>query len=404
MQYIEIEKLTLLKNNPRKIKKEELEKLKRDINNDKEFLELRPILVNEHDGILEIYAGNQRFKAAQELGWDKVPVDIGKDLDNRLMRKRAYIDNVRYGGWDYELMIDDRDILEELSLPEFKDFLKKNPGKVVEDEPPAISEDVKSKLGEIYQFGKHRIMCGDSTKKENIEALMDGKKADLCLMDPPYGMGLDTDFSRLNSGNSFKSLKSTSIYRKVIGDNEDFKPELITTIFDNFGYCKDIYLFGFDYYAELIPNRKKGSILVWNKRADKEEKIEKVGDGFTLAEFELIWSKNKRRREILDVIWFGMVGLQFEGEIKNGQSRRVHPNQKPTRLLKMLIPDDSQLTVDLYLGSGSTLIACEQKNVACYGMELDPQYVDVIRKRWAKFVYPDTWAERWEELTPKTLK
>ena len=222
-------------------------------------------------------------------------------------------------------------------------------------------------------------MCGDSTK-EDVSKLMSGEKVDMVLSDPPYGMFLDTDFSswlgrlgRLGRKNNTRGNK----YDRVIGDNDDFKPELIQTFFDNFNYCKEMFLFGADYFAELIQGKNNGSWLVWDKR--KESQADAIG-----SEFELIWSKNKHKRRVLRHDWFGFLSSQNTYDAQH----RVHPTQKPISLLVDFIYQwgkDCNSIVDLFGGSGSTLIACEQLNRKCYMMELDPKYVDVIIERWEQF-------------------
>ena len=227
------------------------------------------------------------------------------------------------------------------------------------------------------EIHSHRLMCGDSTDKATVELLMDGKKADMVLSDPPYGMFLDTDFSDIKG--SMKSIgrknrTQGNKYDKVIGDNEDFTPELITTFFENFGYCKEMFLFGADYFAEILPDKNEGSWLVWDKR--KESQADAIG-----SEFELCWSKSKHKRRMLRHDWFGFLSSQNGADARN----RVHPTQKPITLLVDIIEQwgkDCKNIVDLYGGSGSTLIACEQLDRTCYMMELDPKYCDVIIKRW----------------------
>lgn len=240
----------------------------------------------------------------------------------------------------------------------------------------------RAKLGDIWQLGNHRLMCGDSTNKEDVSKLMNGKKADMVFTDPPYGMNLDTDYSKMN-GNSnveFKQRKNIvggKKYNEVIGDNEDFKPELVTTIFDNFDYCKEIFVWGADYYPELLKGYKYGNFIIWDKRDDNEQFDKMYG-----SSFEVCWSKNKHRKEIARVRWCGVFGTEKEFDKK-----RVHPTQKPIKLAEWFLKKyskDEHIIIDLFGGSGSTLIACEQLNRTCYMMELDPHYVDVILYRWEK--------------------
>lgn len=203
---------------------------------------------------------------------------------------------------------------------------------------------------------------------------------DFVLTDPPYGMFLDTDFSNIiGSLKSIGRKKNTrgNKYEKVIGDNEDFNPKLIETIFENFGDCKEIFLFGADYFAELIPHKNNGSWCCWDKRKDSQ--ADAIG-----SEFELIWSKQKHKRRMLRHDWFGFLSSQNQQDARN----RRHPTQKPVTLLVDILEQwgkDAKTVIDLYGGSGSTLIAAEQTDRTCYMMELDPHYCDVIISRWEQF-------------------
>lgn len=237
-------------------------------------------------------------------------------------------------------------------------------------------------------------MCGDSTDAGSVAILMDGQKADMVFTDPPYGMNLDTDYSGMKSrlGTSFgeRKLKGSS-YNNVIGDHEDFEPKLIETIFDNFGYCQEIFTWGADYYAEMLPNKNKGSWVVWDKRLDDNS------DKMYGSCFELCWSKSKHKRDIARIKWAGVFGME-----KDDTKTRVHPTQKPAILAQWFLKKygkEGELVVDVYGGSGSTLIACEQLGRKCYMMELDPKYCDVIRKRYWKLTH-DGNEEGWEEGTP----
>ena len=337
-----------------------------------------PLIVDEK-GI--VWCGNTRLKAAKKLGLKEAPCIIVTDLTEKQMREYALLDNKtnEIADWDFDMLQEE---LEELDFSDFdfdwgiEDKIEEK--EIIEDnyeEPNNL--ETKVKKGDIWLLGNHRLMCGDSTDKATVERLMNGKKADMILSDPPYGMCLDTDFSgAVGSLGSLGRKGGTrgNKYDKVIGDNEDFKPELISTFFDNFGNCKEVFLFGADYFAELLPNKNDGSWLVWDKR--KESQADAIG-----SEFELIWSKNKHKRRMLRHDWFGFLSSL---NAKDAQ-HRVHPTQKPVTLLADIINqwgDGCDVIVDLYGGSGSTLIACEQLNRKCYCMELDPKYCDVIIKRY----------------------
>lgn len=210
----------------------------------------------------------------------------------------------------------------------------------------------------------------------------------MIFTDPPYGMCLDTDWSNAKSNLKWLQEKGKlqgNNYPKVIGDNDDFTPKLIQTIFTNFDYCKEIFLWGGDYYAELIPNRNKGCWFVWDKRSNEDTPIEnaKQTDKIFGSCFELCWSKNKHKREIVRIKWAGLFGVEHEFDHK-----RHHPTQKPIILSSWFINNfsfENDNVLDLFGGSGSTLIACEQLNRNCYMMEIDPYYCQVIINRWEEF-------------------
>ena len=338
-----------------------------------------PIVIDEDNVIL---AGHTRLKALKKLKWKEVECVRKTGLTEEQKKKYRILDNKtnELAEWDFDLLEEEIDGLDFDGFDFGFDMSAfEEPQEIVEDEVPEVDEESEpiTQLGDIWQLGAHRLMCGDSTDKATVERLMDGKKADMILSDPPYGMCLDTDFSGAVGSLGRKGGTKGNKYDKIIGDNDDFKPELISTFFDNFDYCKEVFLFGADYFAELLPNKNDGAWLCWDKR--KESQADAIG-----SEFELIWSKNKHKRRMLRHDWFGFLSSQ---NAKDAQ-HRVHPTQKPVTLLVDIINqwgNGCNIIVDLYGGSGSTLIACEQLDRTCYIMELDPKYCDVIVKRWETF-------------------
>ena len=352
---------------------------KRQINNVAESIKqygfVQPIVI-DRDGVIVI--GHCRALAAKKLGMQEVPCVCVDDLTPEQVNALRLVDNKsNESDWDYDLLADEIPSLD-LSAFDFDWGLPEITEEVIEDEAPEVDEDTEpiAKLGDIWQLGRHRLMCGDSTDKATVELLMDGKKADMVFTDPPYGMRLDTDYSEIKGSKNAKIKgKGGNKYRPVIGDGEDFNPSLIETVFENFDYCEEIFLFGADYFAELIVNKNDGSWVVWDKRGSED------ADKIIGSCFELCWSKQKHKREIARIKWMGAFG---SADAKN----RVHPTQKPIKLCEWFIEKYSnagEAIIDLYGGSGSTLIACEQLDRTCYMMELDPKYCDVIIKRWEKF-------------------
>ena len=304
--------------------------------------------------------------------------------------------NSQYGKLTRESVLEfaeDIDLnFDEIALPDtIIDFTDQG-GEIAEtegdDEAPEVDEKSEpvSKRGEMYELGNSILMCGDSTDAEDVARLMGGEKAGVIFCDPPYGMGLDTDYSSMKNKLEFaegKNIKNGKKYAQGIVD--EFKPELITTIFENFGYCKEIFLWGADYFAEMLEDKNNGSWVVWDKRASAENDLAKdeSADKMYGSCFELCWSKNKHKRDIARVKWASVFGTEQEFDHK-----RYHPTQKPIKLIEWFMTRyarGGQLVVDLYGGSGSTLIGCEKNSLRCRTMELDPHYCDVIRKRYTLF-------------------
>lgn len=384
--YKKINEIIPYKNNPRK-NDNAIDDVANSI---KEFGFKVPIVIDKNN---EIVAGHTRYKASKKLGLEEVPCIIADDLTEEQIKAFRLADNKvsEKAEWDIDLLDTELDNILNIDMSEFGFDLDidEEEQEIIEDEVPEVPEEPKAKLGDIYQLGNHRLMCGDSTKEEDVAKLMDGVKADMVFTDPPYGMFLNTDFSdmhsKMNTDFGDREMKGGK-YKKVKGDNEDFKPIFIKTIFDNFGYCKEIFTWGADYYAELLPNKNDGSWVVWDKRQNENETDlddNPMDKGYGSC-FELCWSKNKHKRDIARIRWAGLFGME-----KDDTKKRVHPTQKPSILAEWFInkynKKQNAIIVDLYGGSGSTLIACEKTNNICYCMEYEPMYIDVIIQRWENF-------------------
>jgi DNA modification methylase len=228
--------------------------------------------------------------------------------------------------------------------------------------PPETPETV---LGDLYEIGEHRLLCGDSTDSDQVAKLMNGQKADMVFTDPPYGMNLDTNYADIYK-NSIANVKNQD---RIIGDDKDFN---FIDFYALFEYVKEQFWWGADYYQNQLPSN--GGIFVWDKVCESMEG--RIGN-----EFELCWSKQRHKKEIIHIKWAGFLGLQKE------DGKRQHPTQKPIRLCESFISrfsKESNLLIDPFLGSGSTMVASHQLKRKCYGMELDPKYCDVIIKRMIK--------------------
>ncbi len=379
-QQVKISKVKGNPDNPRIIKNDKFKKLVKSIQDFPEMLKLRPIVVDEDFMVL---GGNMRLKASKDAGLKEVWIEVAEGLTEEQKKEFIVKDNVGFGEWEWDMLANEWDSVQlaewGLDVWENEDDKIAEAGLIEDDEIPEVKES-KVKRGDIWQLGEHRIMCGDSTSSDDVAKLMNGEKADMVFTDPPYGMNLDTDYSKMKNNSTFakeKGVKDGKKYNKVIGDNQDFKMELITTIFKNFDYCKEIFIWGIDYFAEHIEDKNKGSWFVWDKRVD--ENFDKMYGSC----FELCYSKNKHKREIIRVRWASVFGTEKEFDHK-----RHHPTQKPILLSENFVKKyskENNTIIDLYLGSGSTLIAAEKLNRKCYGMELDEKYCDVIIERWEQF-------------------
>jgi len=206
-------------------------------------------------------------------------------------------------------------------------------------------------VGKLKLKSKHRLLCGDSTSESDVARLMDGGKADACISDPPYGIGFDTDYTRFTI-QSGKNKKHKPIY----GDDKPFDP---TPYLD----FDAVVLWGSQYFAEHLPI---GTWLVWDKRFSN-------GKAW-LSDAELAYMKGGTGVYVYSVTSQGFVRPE----------KIEHPTQKPIELIAWCIEKAKagKMIFDPFLGSGTTLIACEQLNRKCYGMEIDPLYCDVVVKRW----------------------
>ena len=328
----------------------------------REFGWTNPILLDGENGII---AGHGRVMAAQKLGETEVPtIELGHMTD---AQKRAYIiaDNklALNAGWDDEMLAlelsDLQDAGYDLGLTGFDDdeisklFPEKvNEGLTDEDEAPPVPEEPKTKLGDIYQLGNHRLMCGNSTFIDDVEKLMQGVYPDLVHTDPPYGMNAVSKSSVLK-----KNYKTD-----ILGDDTpDVAKDAFNLIYGLYPDAKHIW-WGANYYCSALPDSE--CWLVWDKDNGQSDQ----------TDCELAWAN------------FRSVVRQFTKASE--KTNRVHPTQKPVALMEWIIKRfklSAKTIADYFGGSGSTLIAAEKNGIQAFIMEYDPKFCDVIVKRWEDF-------------------
>lgn len=333
----------------------------------KQFGWQQPI-VCDADGVIII--GHCRLLAAKKLGLKKVPVKTVDNLSEEQVKKLRALDNkLNESEWDFDLLAEDIGELDfsgfdiDWGLPEDEEEKE-----IIEDEAPEVDEENEPicKLGDIWQLGEHRLICGDSTDKATVERLMDGKKADMVFTDSPYGINAVGDNGEV--GADFGIAKKGK-YKKIIADDTTETAQQAYDIYSQL--CDKMILWGGNYFLDFLP--ASDGWLIWDKRGES-------GIRNTFADGEMAWCSFHTPVRIYHQLWNGMIR---EGE----HEKRVHPTQKPIRMLSEILRDftnEGDIILDVFGGSGSTLIACEQTGRTCYMAELSPEYVDVIIARYEK--------------------
>lgn len=402
MQYRYLNELKKLHNNPRQIRDDDFDKLCESIKNNANYFEARPIILSNRTGELVIIAGNMRYEASLKLGLEKVPTFLLENLTIEQEREIIIRDNVNNGEWDFDILLADYDVDEltnwGVELPD--DLLTDDDIDDIidnidtdEDEIPDLPKNNITKRGDIWQLGKHRLMCGDSTSIDDVGKLMNGDKADMVFTDPPYRMetGGGNKFKRFH--NTMKSIEHLCNFNPV-----EFLNVLSTSIFytcnnqqknimNAYIFCnKDLIP---DYLNWSIQNGYSFNILVWKKNNAMPLGGTHRPDIEYLLHFRQnsIWNTNLKDVNYSKCLEYDKFSYQKKQNEAGG-----HPTPKPVELIidEILISSNkNSIVVDLFAGSGSTLIACEKTQRINYGMELDEKYCDVIIKRWQQLTNKD---------------
>ena len=315
----------------------------------------------------EVIAGHTRLKAAQHLGLDSVPVRY-LDLTDTEARALAIADN-RLGElaeWDDEGLAEvmrsiqaDGGDLGDLGWDDeaLAEALGDEPAPPADDEAPEVQAEVHSRVGEVYELGPHRLVCGDNTTA-------DTSGCDALIGDPPFGISVVEKSGVMKGQGSKNQLGPSVSYRPVIGDNVECNPAPWLDV------APLVVLFGANYFASHLP---AGQWSVWDKKRP---------EGTDFSDCELMWSSRSGVAvKKYSVMWNGMVR---EGET----GPRHHPNQKPVMLMSRIIADMTSMgavVLDPWGGSGSTLLGCAMTGRVARLIELDPAYCDVFRRRWTRY-------------------
>ena len=345
-----------------------------------EFGFRQPIVVDED---MIVLAGHTRLLASKQLGLKKVPVHIADGLTNAQKKAYRIMDNKSSedSEWDQDLLsLEIKDLIQDnydLNMtgftPEQLDALSVLTeavleGKTDEDDIPEIPKEPKSKLGDIYELGHHRLMCGDSISIDDVDKLMDDKKADMVFTDPPYCLNYQSN-KRTKSG-KFDVIKNDDDFLDIVP---------IIEIASN-GW---VFIWTTWKVIDTWIEKTKGlgfmnNMIIWFKGGGGIGDLKKTFS--TDYEIALVWNRGSELKgKRIGSVW---------NINKDGSSSYLHPTQKPVALAEEAIDKttkNADIVLDLFGGSGATLIAAEKSARKCYMMELDPIYVDVIIQRWENF-------------------
>tara|TARA_Y100001972_G_C7623477_1_gene312719 strand:- start:14 stop:1255 length:1242 start_codon:yes stop_codon:yes gene_type:complete len=389
---IDIDQVTPYNDNPR-VNTDAINVVKKSL---AEFGFQQPIVVDKDNVII---VGHTRLEAAKQLGFDKVPCLIADNLSDEKTKAYRIMDNksAEYASWNYGLLTKEiTDLLEQdydLEFTGFTDAELQDLGfdlnlesfvetpVTAEDEIPEISEDDPiTKMGDVWILGNHRLCCGDSTSIDDVEQLMKGERADMIFTDPPWNV------------NYGATDHPTWKQRTILNDHmkEDEWNEFVLGFCSNLkiaskGGCMTYLVMSAQEWAVVDKTlRDSGfhwsSTIIWAKdslvisRKDYHTQYEPIWYGWNNDESRLSPLLDRKQSDV----W----------EIPRPRVSKLHPTTKPVELIERAINNSTQRTnliLDLFLGSGSTLIAAEKTGRKCYGMELDPKYADVVVERWQNY-------------------
>jgi len=350
-------------NNPRLIKDDKFAKLVKSVKEFPEMLDIRPIVVNSD---MIILGGNMRYKACKEAGLKEIPVIIAEGLTEQQQKEFLIKDNVAGGEWDWDMLANEWEVEQldawGLDIPNFD---VTNLEAVEDDfEAPEGGIETDIVLGDLFEIGEHRLLCGDSTDSDQVAKLMNGQKADMVFTDPPYGIKVVGKNGKVGGDN----LAKNGVYAEIIGDDttetaKEFYDTCISLGMENF------IIWGGNYFTDFLE--PKPCWIIWDKRGDMNSN--------NFADGEMAWTSFDSPVRIKKQIWSGM--------IKEGESgKRVHPTQKPINLCAELLQEYTKgnNVFDGFGGSGSTMVACQQINKKCFMIEMSPNYIQVIIDRMKK--------------------
>jgi len=388
-------KITPYSLNAKKHPKKQIEQVANSI---QEFGMNQPIVVDKQGVII---VGHGRYEACKSLGWsDEEILKHVKVVDLTEEQAKAYrlADNkLNESEWDMNLVVEELKGLSEemLDLTGFDSDLVIEPEEK-DDEVPEIPEEPQSQLGDLYELGNHRVLCGDSTKIEDVERLMNGKKADMVFTDPPYGVDYD-------GGHAEKGKRRDKL------ENDDETDMYAVSLPLAYTYTVDsapLYLWFADRFSQDVLDALEDNDyqvrtwIIWNKNMAQ---FGAIGAQYKTKHEPVIYAFKKGKAPT----WNGPTNEVTVWDVDRHSKNEFHHTQKPTALSERAILNHigtEGSVLDLFLGSGATLIGAEKTGRICYGMELDPKYIDVIVQRYVDYTGNNKIKKNGEEITWKATK
>jgi site-specific DNA-methyltransferase (adenine-specific) len=384
IQVVKIKDIKSNPNNPRVIKDDKFHKLCESIKAFPKMLELRPIVVNDD---MVVLGGNMRLKALKHLGLTEAPVIKASELTEDQQRQFIIKDNAGFGEWDWDMLANEWNIeeLEQwgLDVPSFAQTELEAEEDDFEIPEDGIETDIV--LGDLFEIGEHRLLCGSSIEIDTWQKLMNEELCDLVVTDPPYNVALGMETKEQAKARNRRT-------DGLIIQNDKMSKD-------------DFYKFLYDFFTSIGSYSKKGaSIYVWYASSEVVNFVSSLVDSGWMYKQELIWNKNAMIMGRQDYQWkhepclYGWKEgashnwnsdrkqttiLEFNKPSRNGE----HPTMKPVELIAYQVKNSSkigELVCDGFLGSGTTMVASHQLKRKCYGMELDPKYCQVIIDRMRK--------------------
>ena len=369
-------------NNPRIIKDDKFSKLVKSIQEFPKMLEIRPIVVNAD---MIVLGGNMRLKACKEAGLKEVPVILANNLTEDEQKQFIIKDNVGFGEWDWDMLANEwePEELEEwgLDVPDFG--ITEEPSAEEDDYemPDEIQTDIV--IGDLFEIGEHRLLCGDSTDSDAVAKLMDGKKADIAFTSPPYNAGTTPTEIKMNKTSKYANDsddKSEDEYLELLTDFTNN-----TLLFSEYSFVNIQSLSGNKTaLIDFLYNMKSfyADTLIWNKQNSQPAMAENVLN----SQFEYIHVfSHKANRAIGTKKFRGTLSNVLDISKQTKNKVKEHNATFPIDFAAYFVQNFCENSVlDLFLGSGTTMVASQQLKRKCYGMELDPKYCQVIVDRMKK--------------------